>query len=194
MATQPITFGYYGEVGAVRRKRPLSNHPRPQQSWEQPHTGAPKRIRTDLSVDVADPKLSPSAEVMVQPELSAATLVVRDSSAALTEIDGLAAGMENEVKPTDYAYTRARSLVESAYGQTKLRGNVPELVPQVSVTTDDVGGIRLAWRVGPKQIRANFGAAANLQSYLYFESALQHYVEDLDAKHLAGGLDWLIKK
>jgi hypothetical protein len=193
MGTQTHPLYYSGEIGVAQRNRPSQGYSRQQQSWEQPRTTVtPKRLRKQLSSDAGDPKSS--GEVMEQPEITAATPTIKDSSAVLAEIDGLAAGVEDEVKPSDYAYTRARSLVESAYGQVKLAGNVPEIVPQVSVTTDDVGGIRLAWRLGPKQIRANFGAAANLRSYLYFESVLEHYVKDLDVKHLAGGLDWLIKK
>jgi len=134
------------------------------------------------------------SEVMLQPESNIVTSFVRNSSSLVAEIDALVAGREDEIKPTDYAYTAARSLVESAYGQIKLRENVPEIVPEASITTDDVGGIRLAWRVGPKQVRANFGANANLRSYIYFEAGFDHAVEQLDVQHLAGRLAWLTER
>ena len=163
-ASQCFPLGYQ-EVEVVGKERPNHRRPRFQPSWEQSAT-------------------------MLQPEINAATPFIRNSSAVLAEIDGI----EDEVKPTEYAYTRARSFVESAYSQIRMQENVPEIVPEASVTTDDVGGIRLAWRFGLKQVRANFGANANLRSYLYFESALEHHVEDLDLQRLDGGLDWLTKK
>jgi len=130
-------------------------------------------------------------EVMISPQSNVVTSYARNSSAVVAEIDGLIAGREDETKPSEYAYGKARSLVEAAYGHIKLRESVPEIVPEALVTTDDVGGIRLAWRVGPKQVRANVGADANLRSYIYFESDTQHAVEQLDVRHLAGRLAWL---
>lgn len=123
---------------------------------------------------------------------------VRDwwSRGVISEIDALLAGSEDEVAPTRHAYERARSVVEAAYGELdRLRGKkrrgVPEIFPKPLVTTDDVGGIRLSWRMGSKQVRANFGARPELQSYVYFESGLEHNAEDLDVEHLAGRLAWL---
>jgi hypothetical protein len=105
----------------------------------------------------------------------------------LEKIERLNAGVEDEVKPTKYASSRARSIVESAYAQINANGHLPD----ASATTDDVGGIRLAWRNGPKHVLANFGAEAHLRSYIYFESPQEHQIEALDAHHLAGRLVWL---
>ncbi len=194
MAAQPLPLGYCLDIGVDRKQPAPPSYPRVQGSWEQFGTAvAPARAKPELSHDPSSHQSVPT-EVMIQSKINLATSFVRNSSAVLSEIDALAAGTEDEVRPTEYAYTRARSYVESAYGQAKVPGHLPEIVPQVSVTTDDVGGIRLAWRLGPKQLRANFGAAANLRSYLYFESALEHRAEDLDMQRLAGGLDWLTKK
>ncbi len=183
-AAQIFPLGY-GELRAVRRQRLSHQQPRQQQLWEQSNNAEiPLELR-GFNIPI---------EVMVQPEINTASPFVRDYPSILAGIDGLAAGVEGEVRPTDYAYTRARSFVESSYGQIRRAENVPGLLPEVSITTDDLGGIRLAWRLGAKQVRANFGANGNLRSYLYFESALEHHVEALDVHHLAGGLDWLTKK
>lgn len=117
----------------------------------------------------------------------------RVADAVVGRIDGLATE-EDEVKPTKFAYIRARSIVESAYGLIKGPRSVPEIVPEASVTTDDVGGIRLAWRNGPRHVLANFGAEADLRSYIYFESPHEHQIEALDAQHLAGRLAWLTSR
>lgn len=118
------------------------------------------------------------------------------SRGVISEIDALLAGSDDEVAPTRHAYERARSVVEAAYGEVnrlraKKRRGVPEIFPRPLVTTDDVGGIRLSWRLGTKQVRANFGAQPELQSYVYFESGVEHNAEDLDVEHLAGRLAWL---
>ena len=183
-AAQIFPLGY-GNFQVVKRQRPPYKHPRQQQFWEQSNSA-------EIRPDSRDPNVP--TEVMVQPELNVAPPFARNSPAVLAEIDGLAAGIEGEARPTDYAYTRARSFVESSYGQIRRAENVPGILPEVSVTTDDLGGVRLAWRLGAKQVRANFGANENLRSYLYFESALEHHVEALDVQHLVGGLDWLTKK
>ncbi len=193
MAAQPLPLGYYGEAETATSRRPSRSLARTQQSLEQPSAA----VSTARPTVGALPRLSAPqsiSETMIQPGANVLTSFVRNSSAVVAEIDGLIAGHEDEIKPSDYAYSTARSLVESAYGQIKLRESVPEIVPEALVTTDDVGGIRLAWRLGPKQVRANFGANAQLRSYIYFESDVQHAVEQLDVQHLAGRLAWLTEK
>ncbi len=193
MAAQPLPFVYYGEPEPPRARRPSRSHPRGQQTLEQPSTAMASLISGSVPLlSLTGPQST--FEAMIQPETNVVTSFARNSAAVVAEIDNLVAGREDEVKPSEYAYTRARSFVESAYGQVKLRENVPEVVPEASVTSDDMGGIRLAWRLGPKQVRANFGANDHLRSYIYFESNLEHHIEDLDVQRLAGGLDWLIKK
>jgi hypothetical protein len=117
------------------------------------------------------------------------------STGAVAKIDRIAAGEEDETRPAEFAYRNARSIVETAYWKSESHLlNVPGLIPSPTVTTDDVGGIRLAWRAGSKQIRANFGATPETRSYLYFESATEHNVEELDVEHLAGRLSWLMAR
>jgi hypothetical protein len=193
MAAQPLPLGYYEDVEPGRKKRAPRNHPRMPGSWEQYSVGiAPEPLRPEFSPVPSRDQNIPH-EIAVQPVMNVAAPFI-GSSAVLTEIDALAAGVDDEVKPSEYAYGRARAFVEAAYGQALLPKSVPRTIPAPLVTTDDVGGVRLAWRLGPKQLRANFGANANLRNYLYFESGLEHHVEDLDVSRLAGGLDWLAKK
>jgi hypothetical protein len=135
-----------------------------------------------------------STAMMSQQETIGSGLFLDSSSAVLSELDGLAAGSEDEIKPTDFAYTRARSLVESVYGRISVEKRLLQMAPEASITSDDQGGIRIAWTRGEKQLRANFGARENLKSYLYFESPVEHDVEELDMHHLVGRLAWLIKK
>ncbi len=190
MASQPLPLGYYGESEPAENRRPSRSYPRGQHSMEQPSTST----TSVMTKRISSPSLfEPQSifEVMISPQSNVVTSYARNSSAVVAEIDGLIAGREDETKPSEYAYGKARSLVEAAYGHIKLRESVPEIVPEALVTTDDVGGIRLAWRVGPKQVRANVGADANLRSYIYFESDTQHAVEQLDVRHLAGRLAWL---
>ena len=126
----------------------------------------------------------------------------RLSEGVVTEIDALMAGREDETKPTQFAYSNARTVIESAYGrafrQVKIPLALPEPLPSPIATTDEVGGIRLLWREGTKQIRLNFGADADRRSYLYFEedsaNGMDHGVEALDPDRLAERLAWLMGK
>jgi hypothetical protein len=129
--------------------------------------------------------------------------LTRLSEAVINEIDALMVGREDEAKPTEFAYSNARNLIESAYGkafrQVKVPWSVQEVLPNPAATTDDMGGIRLLWHEGTKQIRLNFGANENRRSYLYFEEDLRqqginHGVQPLDPDHLAERFAWLMDK
>ncbi len=193
MAAQPLPLVDYGGTEEGRQQSAAKDHPRQQPNWEQFGIGVVpmRKERKPLPTSV-DPQ--PLIETTAQPETDVNTPFTRNWSAVLAEIDTLAAGTEDEVMPSEYAYSRARSTLESVYRQIKPPENVPQIVPEHSVTTDDVGGIRLAWRLGSRQIRINFGANATLRSYIYFESPLEHHVEDLDVQRLAGRLAWLTEK
>jgi hypothetical protein len=125
---------------------------------------------------------------------------VSETASVVAEIDALLANKEDEIVPTMYAFTRARGLVEAAYGEVdrlrviRKQFGVPAIFPKPIATTDDRGGIRVSWRAENKQVRANFGADAQLRSYVYFESPLAHGVEPLDAEHLAGRFAWLTER
>lgn len=129
--------------------------------------------------------------------------LTRMSEAVVSEIDALMAEKEDETKPTEFAYSNARTVIESGYGRTRGQAKAPwtvrEVIPNPVATTDDMGGIRLLWHEGTKQIRLNFGADQNRKSYLYFEEdapgqVINHGVEPLDADHLAERLAWLMVK
>jgi hypothetical protein len=129
--------------------------------------------------------------------------LARLSEAVISEIDALMVGREDEAKPTAFAYSNARNLIESAYGKAfghvKVPWSVQEVLPNPAATTDDMGGIRLLWHEGTKEIRLNFGADENRRSYLYFEEDLRqqgnnHGVEALDSDHLAKRFAWLMGK
>jgi hypothetical protein len=193
MAAQPLPLVDYEGTEAGRKQSPAKNHPREQPSWEQFSVAVvPMRTERKPLPTFIDPQ--PLIEVTAQPETNVSTPFTRNWSAVLAEIDTLAAGTEDEVRASEYAYSRARSTLESVYRQIRPPENVPQVVPEHSVTTDDLGGIRLAWRHGSRQIRINFGANATLRSYIYFESPLEHHVEDLDAHRLAGRLAWLTER
>jgi hypothetical protein len=115
------------------------------------------------------------------------------SAAVLGELDALVAGREDETKPTPTAYSNARRIVELAYSKAVLDKTMPAALPVPFVTTDDLGGIRLIWHTETKRLRANFGATADLRSYLYHATDSHHDVEPLDEDHLAERLAWLTK-
>jgi len=117
----------------------------------------------------------------------------RPSDAVVHDIDELRAGKEDEAKPTDFAYVYARRVIESAYGKAKIT-KATTVLPNPLATTDDLGGIRLLWNLGPRNIRLNFGAAPDRQSYLYYEAGLDHGVEPLNDESLVKRLAWLTGK
>lgn len=97
------------------------------------------------------------------------------------ELEVLRANAEGDwITPTPYAYDRARAIMDECPG-----------VPVALMTTDSEGGIRMAWRRGEKQARANFGARPGLKSYIYYESPEAHNAEDLQAANLLKRLRWL---
>lgn len=197
MATQPIPIDPLGEHSSRRRYRTR------QLTKAQEYLQGLMSSKRLTYVNMTIPSVSGEevlAKTDLQQELEGPGLVLdvqgvsqlaSRSRPVLEAIDALLAGGEDEVVPTRFAYERARSVVEAAYGQVKTHKNVPTLIPRPLVTTDDVGGIRLSWRTSDRQVRANFGARPDLRSYIYFESALEHSVEPLDAQHLARRLAWL---
>ena len=118
----------------------------------------------------------------------------RVSSQLIAEIEELKAGKPDEVIPTDFAYKTACAVIQSAYALAQLGRNVPRVMPEPWVTTDDAGGIRVLWNSGSRKLRANFGARPELQTYLYFESDVDHDAEPLDAKSLKSRLSWLTER
>ncbi|MGH9687725.1 MAG: hypothetical protein ACRD5K_11605 [Candidatus Acidiferrales bacterium] len=197
MTTQPIAVGPLGEAPGERRARP-----RRQAGTQQYFQGLPKGAGLGI-ISIGDRSLAGDEvleRIFSQSGSDMPTFIVDlkfESRAAdwprsvIEAIDSLLASKEDEVPPTDYAYEKARSVVESAYGRVRARMNVPEVIPRPSITTDDVGGIRFSWRANGKQVRANFGARDGLRSYIYFESDRDHDVEELNADRLSGRLSWL---
>jgi hypothetical protein len=95
--------------------------------------------------------------------------------------------------PTGYALRNAIEILPSAYTVARLRG--PEeynSIPPATLATDEVGGLRLYWQVGRRQIRVNFGASPDRRSYVYFQDRERHGVDPLDAEALAERLQWLM--
>lgn len=198
MASQPILVGPLGEAPAERRSRPKL-----EAGVQRYFQGLPKAAAGTL-IDIECPSLA-GGEILARinlrsgSEMPSFALVAQgaenwlaDWSRSVVEaIDSLLAVREDEVPATQYAYEKARSIVESAYGRVRAQMNVPEVIPRPAVTTDDVGGVRLSWRANAKQVRANFGARDGLRSYIYFESDHEHDVEELNADRLAGRLAWL---
>ena len=133
-------------------------------------------------------------EPIVRKEIKIENPAIRPSDVIVHDIDELMAGKEDEEKPTQFAYAYARRVVESAYGKAKITGTLATIVPKPVATTDDAGGIRLLWNLGAKNVRLNFGAAQDRQSYLYYEAGQDHDVEPLDEDHLATRLAWLTGK
>lgn len=119
----------------------------------------------------------------------------RVSSQIISAIDQLKAGKEDEVVPTDFAYMTACAVIQSAYSrEAQTARNVPRIMPEPWVTTDDVGGIRVLWNFGSRKLRANFGARPELQTYLYYESNSELNAEPLDAELLKRRLTWLTER
>jgi len=114
------------------------------------------------------------------------------SSEAISQIDALMGGVEDETVPTRFAYMAARAAIGFAYSPRRL--GVPYIVPKLWATTDDVGGIRLLWTFRSKRLIANFGARAELRTYIYYESRKEHGGDTLDGESLRRRLDWLTQR
>jgi len=122
-------------------------------------------------------------------------LTLGNFAAIALEIENLS--LENEIPPTSFAYLKCHAVVGAAYGLMGSGRNVISSIssiPRPIIVTDDLGGIRLAWRKGDKTVRANFGATGDHQSYAYFESDTEHGVTSLDGASLSDRLTWLVKR
>lgn len=152
------------------------------------------RLTVGEGIEFLSDNLSLWQVPVVRKETKIKTAAIRPSDVIVHDIDELMAGKEDEAKPTEFAYAYARRVIESAYGKAKVTGRVPTVLPKPLATTDDVGGIRLLWNLGARNIRLNFGAARDRQSYLYYEADLEHGVEPLNDENLVKRLDWLTGK
>ena len=193
MAAQPISLF---QIGTHQGRRKLGEFSTIQVQVEQPYIPPKLELavtnmqeRKHWETSGGKTALSIDDEGLIPQSVTAP--YGRNSSIVISEIDALKGGVEDEAIPTDFAYQNARSIVESAYGQVRSKNFVPNIIPHPIVTTDDAGGIRLAWRHEEKHVRVNFGATPNLRSYLYFEFRLEHVVEQLDAENLARRIAWL---
>lgn len=93
--------------------------------------------------------------------------------------------------PTDYAYRVAVNLAVDAYFQiAELHPGT--VLPTPFASTDDSGGVRIAWRLQGKQVRVNIGGKPELRSYIYFQSPAGPGVETPQAAVLADRLYWLV--
>jgi hypothetical protein len=106
---------------------------------------------------------------------------LQSSSKNRSELDALRENVEGDwVTPTQFAYEQALKVLNTCVD-----------LPVAFMTTDGEGGVRLAWRRGKMQVRANFGGRPELKTYMYYESPDEHGVEDLQASSLAKRLSWL---
>jgi hypothetical protein len=119
------------------------------------------------------------------------------SLGVVSEIDRLLSETDDgdEVPPAEFAYRKARSVVEEAYTRIAT-ANIPIPIPDPVASTDYAGDVRLNWHVGRKQVGVNFGAAPEPQrpSYIYFESPTEYNTEALTAENLAERLSWLVAR
>lgn len=98
-------------------------------------------------------------------------------------------------RPTEYAYGHAAQVIGCAYSMFWLRESLEyNKLVKPNITTDDLGGIRISWRISGRILRANFGADSEHRSYLYFEDGQLHGVEGLGGETLAERLRWLVRK
>ncbi len=91
------------------------------------------------------------------------------------------------VKPTKASFDLAKGLVEGAYTE------ITQDIPSPKVIADEVGGIRLRWVKGEKEIRLSCHRDSALQSYIYHQKGEVHgLVYDVTPEKLIYWLRWLI--
>jgi hypothetical protein len=126
---------------------------------------------------------------------SIASTIVSDRQLA-SVIDEIASLLmtadEDEVRPTEYAYTTVFRVLSSAYTLARLDAPAHyRRLPRPSVSADDVGGIRVRWLYEGRDLRTNFAAHPELRSYIYYEAGARHGIDSLDGDTLAEKLRWL---
>jgi hypothetical protein len=102
-------------------------------------------------------------------------------------IDSLTTSEEIEVRPTDYAFTRAKHILLSALlSSEKARPAVPPVIG-----TDDMGGILITWTSGDKYLAAKFGAGPQSNSFIYHEQGAPNPAAEISERNLSEMLEWL---
>ena len=97
--------------------------------------------------------------------------------------------------PTEYANRCAAQVLGRAYTIFWLQDFLEyNKLVKPDVTTDDLGGVRISWRISSRVLRANFGADVKHRSYLYFEDGQFRGVDELRGETLAERLRWLVLK
>jgi hypothetical protein len=112
--------------------------------------------------------------------------------AIASQMDSLPTSDDVEVRPTNYAYLRAKQSVLAAYVSMLSEKTERIRIPTHPIIgTDDVGGVLVSWASGDKYVAVKFGAQPDSRSFVYFEQGEDHHALDLSEKNLLEKLKWL---
>lgn len=111
----------------------------------------------------------------------------RDSLLRLVDLlEGSGEDEYGEVGPTQHAFKSAYRLIDSA--EKQIVANTTG-----SPCVDSLGGIRVTWKLGDREVRLICPATNNDAVYLYHQSEAEHLVSrEVTAKLLADKLLWLL--
>jgi hypothetical protein len=197
MAAQPNLWGTMDRSTTRPRRERKQDYRQPAPLSAYSITGNSQTLLDEpdwFEDTLAGFRLNPGA-VFFPDELVAGNAESRDAtpnplSSVLASVDQLIADPDNDERATEHAYQSARAVLEAAYGRLATKQtNLPAPI----VTTDDIGGVRVSWQLGERHVRTSFGATPDQNSYLYFESATEHAVDQLQPTALFTRLEWMIR-
>jgi hypothetical protein len=117
---------------------------------------------------------------------SSGRVTTRDYVITLNRIEELRGEDDEDDRPSEYAYNIALGL---------LRAAVQELdadFPRASVSVGPWRGLRITWSCGSREIRLICGGAPTNRTYIYYESAGGHAIDNASGRRLADHLRWML--
>jgi hypothetical protein len=151
-------------------------------------SGPEKAFRIDVTEIVPEPKKPIIRDFTEHKRHVFLGLLDVRTRLAITRLWELLNNDEDEVKPSNYAFSIVWNLLLSA--ARRLSGGLPNCV----VYTDDEGGIRCEWKQAPRQVRLVIPARSHGRHYIYHEEGDHYSVEEtVSPETLAIWLRWLIR-
>lgn len=162
----------------------------------EPNAGTGKTQQLLFSLASPDEWSGSPWRLLVQGGRTAATMNVVQGPllTVMIELEQLRVSpAEDETPATEHAVMSAVRALSEALTLLKL-SSLREFLDAVNpyLGTDDIGGIRVAWRRGHKGVRLNFGATEKNRTYLYYEDSSSHGITDITGNTVSEKLHWLL--
>jgi hypothetical protein len=148
-----------------------------------------RTARFDVTVVAPEPKRAVLRDFNKQRRHVLLGLIDPNNRAIVSRLLELLDYDEDEVRPTNYAFSTAWNLLLTAVW------HLPHGLPDAVAYTDEDGGIRCEWRHASRQLRLIVPAESHGRHYIYHEEGDNYSAEDpVSPETLAVWLRWLTER